>query len=343
MVNGFEITRGADVFSKLQRHRKTYHDKGKYLGWDSLHKHYSMQLGSVTDWTGYPMSGKTQVLMEMLLNTAMWYGWRHLVYFPDVGNNVEIIADLIHKKTGKCFDPEKENVITDAELGQELEWITYHFKVLTKKEVKAKMTPFEFWDLAVKIKKEDGLETASIDAWKDLSHPYKEFGGYAQYLEEALPYRNQIAEDNKLHLHTIIHPKSPIKENGKFKPPVPYDLKGGSEWFNSGKNMITIHRPDIMDNLVQIMFNKIKPRAIGNIGNVEFRFDVGRFTYYEQDNPSPNIYTKNYASPQDEENKEETKLENQIKPNTAFENSVEHAKNTEEEWMDKPPENEILF
>ena len=111
--------------------------------------------------------------------------------------------------------------------------------------------------------------------------------------------------------------------------------------------MITIHRPDIMDKLVQIMFNKIKPRAIGTIGNIEFRFDVGRFTYFEQENPSPNIYTKNYASPKDEENKQETKLENQIKPNTAFENSVQHAKEKVEEeeadWLNKEHKEDLPF
>lgn len=301
MVKGFEITKGSDVYTKLQSHRNNYHDKGKYLGWDSLNNHYSMQLGNCTDWTGYPMSGKTQVLMELLLNTSMWYGWKHLVYFPDVGNNVEIIADLIHKKTGKSFDPLVENCITDEEITKELDWITHHFKVLTKTEVKAKMTPFEFWDMAVSIKQEDGLETASIDAWKDLSHPYKDYGGYAQYLEVALPYRNQVAEDYNLHLHTIIHPKLTEKENGKRKAPVPYDLKGGSEWFNSGKSMITIHRPDLGDNLAQIIFNKIKPRAIGKIGSIELRFDLGKFVYYELETLSPNQYTNNYASEQNKD------------------------------------------
>ena len=281
MDNGFEITKASDVFDKLFQYRKHYHDKGMYLGWDCLHDHYSMQLGNCTDWTGYPMSGKTQVLMELLLNTSLWYGWKHLIYFPDVGTNVEIIADLIHKKTGKTFDPLKSNVITEQEIQNNVDWITNHFLILTKKDVKAKMTPMQFWDMAVKIKNESELHTASIDSWKDLSHPYSEFGGYAQYLEFVLPYRNQIAEDNDLHLHTIIHPKLTEKENGKRKPPVPYDLKGGSEWFNSGKCMITVHREDLDSGIAEIYFNKIKPRAIGKIGKIDLRFDLQKFRYYE--------------------------------------------------------------
>jgi hypothetical protein len=281
MDNGYEITKASDVITKLSHYRNNYHEKGMYLGWDKLHEHYSMQLGNVTDWTGYPMSGKTQVLMELLMNTSMWYGWRHLVYFPDVGSNVEIIADLIHKKTGKSFNPSVSNAISDDDIRKEVDWITHHFLVLTRKDVKAKMTPMEFWDMAVNIKNTEGLETASIDSWKDLSHPYDKYGGYAQYLEFVLPYRNQIAEDNDLHLHTIIHPKLTEKENGKRKPPVPYDLKGGSEWFNSGKCMITVHREDLDSGIAEIYFNKIKPRAIGKIGKIDLRFDVNRFRYFD--------------------------------------------------------------
>ena len=203
-VEGFEIAKASEVFSDLIRYRETYHEKGKYLGFEKLDVNYSMSLGNCTDWTGFPMSGKTQVLMECLVNTSLFHGWKHLVYFPDVGNKIEIIADLINKYTGKTFNNLKENLITDNEISMASEWVCHHFKVLTKKDIKAKLTPIQFWDLAVKLKNEEGLHTASIDSWKDLNHNYSEFGGYAQYLEYVLPYRNQIAEDNNLHLHTII-------------------------------------------------------------------------------------------------------------------------------------------
>lgn len=303
-LKGFEIT-NESIVDKLYAHKQQFHEKGIYVGWDIFHKHYTMQLGNCTDWTGYPMSGKTQVLMECLLNTSINYGWKHLVYFPDVGNNVEIIADLIHKKTGKCFDPLKKNAISDEEIKHETKWILEHFMVLTKKDVKAKMTPIQFWDLAVQIKNTNELHTASIDSWKDLSHNYNESGGYSQYLEIVLPYRNQIAEDNKLHLHTIIHPKLTEKLNGKRMPPVPYDLKGGSEWFNSGKCMITVHRDSLESNEVRIFFNKIKPRNTGTTGEIIMRFDVELFKYYYEESPAPNIINRIYASAKDETNIEQ--------------------------------------
>jgi hypothetical protein len=293
-MKGFKITKAHEVIDDLFRYRNNYHEKGKYLGFEGMDEYYSMSLGNCTDWTGFPMSGKTQVLMECLMNTSRFYGWKHLVYFPDVGSNVEIIADLINKKTGKSFNPSNYNVITDDEILQAIEWITHHFKVLTRDDIKAKMTPIEFWDYAVQLKKDEGLETASIDSWKDLNHPYNDYGGYAQYLEFVLPYRNQIAEDNDLHLHTIIHPKLTEKENGKRSAPVPYDLKGGSEWFNSGKCMITVHREDPTYYKAELYFNKIKPRSNGKIGKHEIFFDKEKLVYFEQEQ-NGNTLIKKYA------------------------------------------------
>jgi hypothetical protein len=311
MVNGFKITEASDVMSKLSKYRDTYHDKGKYLGFDNINELYTMSLGNCTDWTGYPMSGKTQVLMEMLMNTSKFYGWKHLLYFPDVGSNVEIIADLMHKKTGKTFDNTKPNVINDKEIISSLDWILEHFKVLTKTEVKAKMTPFQFYDYAVELKKTQGLHTASIDSWKDLTHNYSEYGGYAQYLEVVLPYRNMIAEENDLHLHTIIHPKLTEKENGKRNPPTPYDLKGGSEWFNSGKCMVTIHRSDLSSNVCEFYANKIKPRSNGKIGWTTLYFDLSKFVYYNEEIIN-NVRITKYASAKEEKNE----VINEIKPLT---------------------------
>jgi len=300
MIEGFKITEQGDVVSKLYKHRDNYHNKGKYLGFVELHKYYSMSLGNCTDWTGFPQSGKTQVLMECLINTSKFYGWKHLVYFPDVGNTTEIVADLIQKKTGKSFDPNAENVITDLEITMGMEWVLNHFNIITRKDTKGKITPKEFWEWAVELKYEKELHTASIDSWKDLNHDYATYGGYAQYLEYILPLRNYLAEENNLHFHTIIHPKLTEKENGKRNPPSPYDLKGGSEWYNSGKCMITVHRENHEYNEADIIFHKIKPRSNGEVGNLKIKFDKATLCYYF-DSLENNRFVKVFASEEKQE------------------------------------------
>jgi hypothetical protein len=97
-----------------------------------------------------------------------------------------------------------------------------------------------------------------------------------------------------LHFHTIIHPKLTEKENGKRNAPTPFDLKGGSEWFNSGKCMITVHRENPEYNEAEIYFNKIKPRSNGEVGKMLIKFDKATLCYY-LDRQNGNQFTKEFA------------------------------------------------
>lgn len=283
-MKGFEIVSPSQYFDKLTRHAKKGATRGVYLGFPNIHENYTMSLPGVTDWTGFPQSGKTQVLMEFLMNTSVFYDWKHMVYFPDVGNEVEILSDLIHKYTGKTFDKRYQNHITEAEISKALPWVTEHFKIVTKKDLKAKLTPYKLWDWAADIKAKEGLETCCIDAWKDMRHDTSEFGRDDKYLEDVLSYRNAMAEKHNLHFHTVIHPLKTEKDSqGRRKPPGPYDMKGGTEWYNNAKSSVTVHRPDGEDNVVQIFWNKIKPRSIGQVGMSELYFDISKFRYYIKD------------------------------------------------------------
>jgi len=305
IIKGFDIVNASNMLADVTTYAKQGALKGKFLGFPTLQQNYTMSLPGVTDWTGFPTSGKTQVLMEFLLNTSEFYGWKHLIYFPDVGNSTEIIADLIHKRTGKTFDSRYKNHITEMEIAIELTWICEHFKILTKTDLKQKITPYQFWDLAVKMKSEFGIQTASIDAWKDLKHDVAGFGRDDKYLEDVLSYRNALSDKHKMHFHTIIHPTRTDKDtSGNRKPPTPYDLKGGTEWFNNGRNMVTVHRPSGEANKVEIHWNKIKPRSIGKVGISELYFDMEKFRYYKDDMGTKVFAQKEYVKPKKQEKTE---------------------------------------
>jgi hypothetical protein len=85
------------------------------------------------------------------------------------------------------------------------------------------------------------------------------------------------------------------KENGKRKAPTPYDLKGGSEWFNSGKCMITVHRESTETTSADISVHKVKPRSCGNVGFTSLQFDVEKLVYFTTEQTS-NGNVKRYAT-----------------------------------------------
>lgn len=289
MDNRFEIATYKNSREDIMAYREKGALRGVYLGFSLFHENYTMSLPGCTDWTGSPQSGKSEFLLEMLLNTSVYYGWKHLMYVPDIGKKEVVISKLIHKLSGKTFDKRfvNSNYISEKEADQHLMWILEHFIIITRKDPRTKITPYEFWDLAVKIKNESGLHTATIDSWKDMKRYVGRDGESIPrddlYLEDVLEYRNVISEENNLHFHIIIHPKqTEYDSTGKRKPPHPYDLKGGPTWFDSGKCQITIHRVNGSHNELKAIVYKAKPETVAKQGESSFFYDPVLSRYYAE-------------------------------------------------------------
>ncbi len=281
-------------------HYKTGGGNTFYVGFNALAKHYNVKEGGVTDWTGYPGSGKTELLLEVLMNTSQWYGHKHLIYMPDAGSVEEVIGKLIHKYSGKQFEEfyydksgQKvtiKNRITEKEIVRYLPEIlkTFHIFNPVKKtgndNTRSKaVTPKEFWDFAAENKKELGIFSAVIDSWNYMRH---DIGTQRQdqWLEEILSYRNELAERNKIHFHTIIHPKQEKKDkNGKKITPDMHSLKGGSEWPNNGKTIIVVDR-GFDSGITDVKIDKAKPKVVGVQGLCSLRFDLNLGKFYENIN-----------------------------------------------------------
>lgn len=305
LPKGFEVLTYQNTRDSLMKYREKGATRGKFLGFPQLHEHYTMALPGVTDWTGYPQSGKTEFLIECLLNTSIYYGWKHLLYVPDVGDKNEILSNIIHKITGKTFDKRfiNSNYISESEVDKELQWVYEHFIIIYEVDESASMTPYQFWDYAAELSKSIGLNTATIDSWKDLKLNVDQDGTTInrddKYLENVLKYRNKIADKYNLHLHTIVHPTNiPADKDGKRPEPKPFHLSGGAQWFNSGRTMITVHRIDGTSNEVDIIINKAKPKSVAKLGRVRKEFDVTKSVFYYMNESMIKTYAvKDYVEP----------------------------------------------
>lgn len=304
--DGFELLDSKNSKESLLKFREKGALRGVYLGFPILQEKYTMSLPGATEWTGIPSSGKTEFLLELLLNTSMYYGWKHLLYVPDVGTKDQILGILIHKITGKTFDKRfvNSNYISEQEVEKELDWVFHHFKILHKKNPKAKLTPFEFWDMAVELNKntDGGIQTATIDSWKDMKRYCGQNGESITrddlYLEDVLNYRNTLSELHKMHFHIVIHPlKTEFDKDGKRKAPTPYELKGGPTWYDMGKVQVTVHRTDGSPNEVNIIITKAKPESVASVGSVKMYFDKKTRKFYWDYNGVDTYAKKEYFKP----------------------------------------------
>lgn len=279
------------VQPELSKYLEAGAEPGLYLGYECLAPHYSHKLSGVTDWTGFPGSGKTYMALQMQMNLSMQYSQRHGLFVPDIGSDKEIYAKLIKMYTGKDFNDKYDNKITEVEMKNAMNWVMHHFVVLKKKDYKKGVEPIEFWEFIADFKDETGkLHTGLIDSWKNLKHIYS--GREDSYLDETLSIRNEIAETSNVHFHTIAHAvKTEIEKDGQGKRRIPtaWDIKGGGSWYANGKNIITVDFPNKSAYNVDLYVSKTKPEDVGKVGNIigKLKLDPKKGQYYETYNFNP--------------------------------------------------------
>ena len=300
------IKKDSEVIDQLMDLQKNGMPKGSKVNLAPFDEQLTFVKGGCTDITGYPFYGKSLVFKEILMSLSINSGWRHCVYLPDDGSDVEVLSNLMHKLTGKTFDKEYQNVITERDISKHSKTLLNSFKFISSEH---NLEPKAFWNYA----KEQGCHSACIDSWNYMAHEGEPIS--PDYLRKILSYRNRFFDANKMHSFIIIHPKNPdpkqVKEGMVSKPTV-YDLMGGSEWNNNGKNIIVVHKNTKQNHEpYTIHVDKVKPKFYGQLGSFQIHMDWATQRFYDYD-PVYNIKKYAYAN--------EQKVEDTMKPITLIPN-----------------------
>ena len=281
------IKSNGEILEQLYHLHKNGIPEGSKVGLNTFDEQLSFVKGGCTDITGYPFFGKSLFLKEIMMGLTLNQNWRHCVYMPDDGSDTEVISNLLHKMTGKTFEKGYPNTITEKEISKYSSQLLDRFKFISAEH---SIEPEAFWNYA----KENECNSAVIDSWNYLAHkgePTK-----PEYLRKILSIRNRFMEVNKMHSFIIIHPKNPDPKqvkDGNVKKPSVYDLMGGSEWNNNGRNIVVVHK-NSKDNHepYKVTIDKVKPKHYGQRGEVLLNMDWAKQRFYEFD---PVYNKKSYA------------------------------------------------
>ena len=281
------IKKSSEILDQLMHLYKYGIPEGSKVGHNSFDEKLTFVKGGCTDITGYPFYGKSLFLKEVLMGLTINENWRHCVYMPDDGSDTEVISNLLHKMTGKTFEKGYHNSITEREISKNYITLLDRFKFISSEH---NLEPEAFWSYA----KEHKCDSAVIDSWNYLAHKGEPTS--PDYLRKILSHRNRFMEINKMHSFIIIHPKNPdpkqVKEGNVRRPSV-YDLMGGSEWNNNGRNIVVVHKNSKENHEPYIInVDKVKPKHYGSIGEILLQLDWSGQRFYEY-NAAYNL--KNFA------------------------------------------------
>tara|TARA_R110001632_G_scaffold70241_1_gene163694 strand:+ start:7082 stop:7999 length:918 start_codon:yes stop_codon:yes gene_type:complete len=272
------IKTNSEILDQLMHLYKHGIPEGSKVGLSSFDKQLSFVKGGCTDITGYPFFGKSLFLKEIMMGLTINEGWKHCVYMPDDGSDTEVISNMMHKLTGKTFEKGYSNSITEKEISKYSMQLLDSFKFISSEH---HLEPEAFWNYA----KENKCNSAIIDSWNYMNHKGEPTS--PDYLRKILSFRNRFMDTNKMHSFIIIHPKNPDPKqvkDGNVKKPTVYDLMGGSEWNNNGKNIVVVHKGSKENNQpYEIYVDKVKPKAYGNIGECTVHLDWNTQRFYDFD------------------------------------------------------------
>lgn len=286
----------ADVNDKIEEKYKNGLIRGYFVGWDELDKYWTLKLGTTSYWYGAPYSGKTQIWYEILINTAKFYQFKHVIFSPETGGADDIFIELMQIYTGKDFYSDYNNQMSESEKDDAKVFLDKHFIIIDPSEELISIDDFYNYVDIIERKYNVKIHTTTVDPWNELRHDFDKHTMRDVYLEWALGKIRQNARVNNRHNCIITHitQQTQIKgpDGAMYYPPASFrEVAGGQSWARKGMGMISIYRPPeamkdtngrpYEPNTTLLQVQKIKPKGSGMKGTAVLYYDIKKHRYYE--------------------------------------------------------------
>lgn len=294
-----EATEG---LTDLRRNGKA---KGLTCGLPVLDEYFTLKKGFPVFIAGAPFSGKTEFILEILLNTSILYGWKHFIYVGEIGEVSDIYAELMSKYIGKPIN-KSDYAMSDSEYIQALKFVGQHFIVANHDK---EFTIEEFYACVQSAEMEYGIKFDStlFDPFNDIKDDLGTFGGREdKYLANALKIvRVDSKRNNRINIlvnHIADVKTVTDKEGNRYMPPaMPNEWAGGRTWWRRAFTMILIYRPPIFlkdkqgmpyaENETHVIIQKSKPKGIGKVGQASIFWDWKKNKYFCYVNGIQKLYS----------------------------------------------------
>lgn len=296
------IKRLKDVNEELETLRSTAKRKGELTGFNCLDEIYSIKDGSYTFVLGSPTHGKSEFIFELLLNQAR-KGKRSLIYSPETGNVAEIIAELVHKITGKSAYLTEQYHCSETEYYKATAFIDWHFLIVDSEEKAYSISElFQMVDQYEIIHPDEPeINYIMAEPYNEIKHDMAKFGTRQDlYIEEFVGDIRRYCKKKKKHAFISLHPTSQhlIVDQGisYYPKPLPREAAGGQALFRKAMCWLTVWRPPVglesngrlyVDNEAIITVDKAKPKGVAMKGDCTLHWDFKRNRYFEEFESAP--------------------------------------------------------
>tara|TARA_R100000781_G_scaffold115021_1_gene88535 strand:- start:3478 stop:4428 length:951 start_codon:yes stop_codon:yes gene_type:complete len=222
-----------------------YYEKGYPMGESSMIKglddNFRWRKGFLYCFSGYPQSGKSEIINYLSILRAYHYKDKIMMYSPET-NTAELVLNLCQAYLGKNVNPLYGDTCKQDEMNKALEFISNHFAFLENNDEMPTINSLvdKFEDYV-----EKGFNNFIIDPLNWVVESNAGESNMYQYLKLTLTILKQFAKNNDSIMTYIEHPKTPSLSRANIKPRAnSYSLAGGTMHFNKTDCMVIMHRLD---------------------------------------------------------------------------------------------------
>ena len=239
---------------------------GLSTGFQHLDKGMTLRTEILEMLGGYPGSGKSELLDQLVINAAVMHGWRIAMFSPENFPTEFHIEKLARKYVGKPFKEGKTDRMTPDELDDALDWLNEHIHFLRPDNP----TFDEVLKLAKIEKRRFGVNWVTVDPWNTMIHTLGGGESVTDYVARQLSGARQELRHHNYRLTISAHPRKPMPGNGKIVPG-PYEMAGSHNFFAMADHMWAVGRyKNDIEKPVEAHIQKVRHRHLGAEGVCTF-------------------------------------------------------------------------
>lgn len=284
-------------FTKASQHKELLINgfrKGKQPG-ESTHiiildENLTIRPGFLYAFTGWPGSGKSEFLTQIVERQAVKKDRRTALYSPESYPVDEFIDSIIHCYLGKTTDKRFPGVCSEEEYLQAIDWVDEHFYFLEWEETPDPETVLEAFKFLHEVHK---VMFFVVDPFNSLITE-GESSNIAVALKKNLTSFKRFASQRKVCVFLVEHPKTPSDPKEYDNIPGPRQMFGGTMWWNKTDILLSVHRPnrdDPKNDEVIIKVWKVKNQHLnGRPGEKILHYDFKTRRYIVNDAKQINFY-----------------------------------------------------
>jgi len=248
--------------------------KGASTGYSNVDKIYTIAPGQVSVITGYPSSGKSNFVDQIMVNLGRTDDWKFAICSFENQPDIHI-SRLMEIYTERRFFDGTDRM-TDAERDDAFKWVEQHFLFMDSETVEP-ATIESILERAKIAVTRIGIRGLVIDPYNYISKSGNE--AEHEFISNILTRVQAFAKAYDVHVFFIAHPAKITRAGMDLPRPDGMAISGGMAWWAKTDCGITVHRGE--GNQVEIAAWKIRYRWIGTQGETKLEYQKTTGTYVE--------------------------------------------------------------